>query len=206
MCVTSKILEESWDLVSKQCAPTSRLKPQIRCRPKQEKELERKERFGKVYSIGKGTPAVFCTKMASDTLLPQIHTLAARYPRTKFILIVGDKCIPNLPEERIPMIILYQKGEVINQVVGWGRGRERRREELEALLLVSGALHPPERREPDERHNHEDEDSDDDNDEEDKTRARATTTTNGRTQKNIRGQGKNKKRDDDSDSEFEFDL
>ncbi|KAK7049454.1 Proteolipid protein 2 [Paramarasmius palmivorus] len=200
-------------------------------RLKQEKELQKKGRFGRVYPIGrddwtrevtegscvdepgdggegKGTPVVCVLYKdgipASDTLLPQIHTLAARYPRTKFISIVGDKCIPNLPEERIPMIIVYQKGEVINQVVGWGRGRERRREELEALLLVSGALHPPERRDPDERRKDEDEDSDDD-DEEDKTRARATAT-NGRTQKNIRGQGKNKTKDDDSDSEFEFDL
>lgn len=52
--------------------------------------------------------------------------LAQKYPDTKFVSIVGDKCIPNLPDTRIPMIIIYRNGDVINQIVAWGADRERR--------------------------------------------------------------------------------
>lgn len=63
---------------------------------------------------------------ASDRTFVQIRTLAARYPRTKFVSIIGDKCIPNLPDARVPMLIMYKKGEIKNQVVAWGADRERR--------------------------------------------------------------------------------
>ncbi|KAJ8093609.1 Proteolipid protein 2 [Marasmius tenuissimus] len=195
-----------------------------------EKGMQRKTRFGRVYPIGRddytrevteaskvdeegdeneqGT-AVICFLYKdgiprSDRAFEHVRTLAARYPRTKFVSIVGDKCIPNLPDSRIPMFIIYKKGEILNQVVAWGADRERRPEELEALLLVGGALHPPERRRDGERKKLDDSDEEDSEGDDPSSRMRsAATSTNGKTQKNIRGKaGKG----GDSDSDFEFDL
>ena len=73
--------------------------------------------------------------ISPDTRLPrsertfeQVRTLAQRHPKTKFVSIVGDKCIPDLPESRQPMLIIYRDGEVQNQIVAWGGDRERRLE------------------------------------------------------------------------------
>ncbi|KAJ3762620.1 thioredoxin-like protein [Lentinula raphanica] len=192
-----------------------------------EKALDKKSRFGRVYPIGRddytrevteaskideegdekeqGTAVVcFLYKDGiprSDRAFEHVRNLAARYPRTKFVSIVGDKCIPNLPDSRVPMFIVYKKGDIRNQVVAWGADRDRRIEELEALLLVTGALHPPERRAPEDRR---EEGSSDEEDEEDLDRSSrmrsAATSVNGRTKKNVRGKEK------DSDSDFDFDL
>lgn len=64
----------------------------------------------------------------SEQTLGHIRILAQRHPRTKFVSIVGDKCIPNLPDSRQPMLIIYREGEVRNQIVAWGGDRERRLE------------------------------------------------------------------------------
>lgn len=70
--------------------------------------------------------------------------------------------------------------------------------ELEALLIVTGALHPPERRAPEDRQK---ESSSDEEDLDSSSHVRSTaTSTNGRKKKNVRG------KDNDSDSEFDFDL
>ena len=68
--------------------------------------------------------------------------LAQKYPRTKFVSIVGDKCIPNLPDSRIPMFIIYKKGDIRNQVIAWGADRERRVEGK--LRLLNHCGHPDE--------------------------------------------------------------
>ncbi|KAJ4463329.1 thioredoxin-like protein [Lentinula edodes] len=187
-----------------------------------EKTLDKRSRFGRVYPIGRddytrevteaskideegdekeeGT-AVICFLYKdgiprSDRAFQHVKTLAARYPRSKFVSIVGDKCIPNLPDSRIPMFIVYKKGDIRNQVVAWGADRERRIEE--ALLIVTGALHPPERRAPEDRQK---ESSSDEEDLDSSSHVRSTaTSTNGRKKKNVRG------KDNDSDSEFDFDL
>lgn len=62
----------------------------------------------------------------SERAFEHIRILAQKYPHTKFVSIVGDKCIPNLPDARLPMLIIYRKGEVLNQIVAWGGDRERR--------------------------------------------------------------------------------
>ena len=62
----------------------------------------------------------------SDRTFQHVKTLAGKYPRTKFVSIVGDKCIPNLPDSRIPMFVVYRKGDIRNQVIAWGADRERR--------------------------------------------------------------------------------
>ncbi|KIY48312.1 thioredoxin-like protein [Fistulina hepatica ATCC 64428] len=74
---------------------------------------------------------------ASDRTFQQIHILAARHPRTKFVSIVGDKCIPNLPDARIPMIIVYRKGDIKQQIVGWARDKERR---IEGIFFSSSLV------------------------------------------------------------------
>jgi len=119
------------------------------------------------------------------------------------------------------MLIVYKKGDIRNQVVAWGADRERRIEgasfvplswyfldclsELEALLLVTGALHPPERQRPEDRKK-DDSDDEDEDDYDRSTQMRSTATSvNGRTRKNVRESGV-KKKGNDSDSDFEFDL
>ncbi|KAG8932049.1 hypothetical protein FRC02_001738 [Tulasnella sp. 418] len=77
-----------------------------------------------------GDPA--CVKLAS-----QLRILSKRHPRTKFVSIVGNKCIPDYPDRLQPTLIMYRKGEVTAQVVSWGKDRERSFEELEALLIAS---------------------------------------------------------------------
>ncbi|KAI5833846.1 thioredoxin-like protein [Schizophyllum commune Tattone D] len=134
----------------------------------------------------------------SDLAKRHVEILAARHPRTKFVSIVGDKCIPNLPDERIPMFLVYRAGELVNQLVSWGKDRERRIEELEALLIVAGAIIPPKRLP---KGNDSDVDSDSDESERGERRMKsAATSTNTRTQKNIRSTA----RDDDDDSDFDL--
>ncbi|SJL04709.1 related to phosducin homolog, likely to be involved in regulation of pheromone response [Armillaria ostoyae] len=193
-----------------------------------ERNAEKKARFGRVYPIGrddytrevtdaskineeedddeKGTGVIcFLYKDGiprSERTFEHIRALAARYPRTKFVSIVGDKCIPNLPDSRIPMLIIYRKGEIRNQVIAWGSDRERRSEELEAILIMTGAVDVPDVP-PEQRRDDDDSDDDDSEDRRDPSaRMRsAATSTNGRTQKNIRRSG-----DNEDDSDFEFDL
>lgn len=73
----------------------------------------------------------------SERTFEHIRILAQRHPKTKFVSIVGDKCIPALPESRQPMLIIYRDGEVQNQIVAWGGDRERR------LEGESGSGDPP---------------------------------------------------------------
>lgn len=62
----------------------------------------------------------------SDLAFQHVRALAERYPRTKFVSIVGNKCIPDLPDARVPMILAYRKGDIKQQLVAWGADRERR--------------------------------------------------------------------------------
>ncbi|KAI0759519.1 thioredoxin-like protein [Irpex lacteus] len=146
-------------------------------------------------SSGRGTGVVcFLYKDGiprSDRTFDQIRALAQRHPHTKFVSIVGDKCIPNLPDTRIPMIIVYRKGEIVNQLVSWGADRERRIEELEAVLILAGAIKK--------REDDSDEEDEDDDDSSSRMRS-AATSTNAKAPKNIRSSK------DDDDSDFEFDL
>ena len=56
---------------------------------------------------------------------------------------MGDKCIPNLPESRVPMIIVYRKGDIRNQIVAWGADRDRQPEGrtlFSALTTISDII------------------------------------------------------------------
>lgn len=59
----------------------------------------------------------------SEVAFGHIRTLAARHPRTKFVSIVGDKCIPNYPDRLLPTLFIYRKGEIVNQQVAWGASK-----------------------------------------------------------------------------------
>jgi hypothetical protein len=119
------------------------------------------------------------------------------------------------------MIIVYRKGDIRNQIVAWGADRERRLEgeyfiigiifernvyilktELEAILLVTGALDLPDRLGPDVNQGGEDEDNLEDEDDGLSSRIRSSATfTSSFPQRNIR-----EKKGNDSDSDFEFDM
>ncbi|KAF8123753.1 thioredoxin-like protein [Boletus edulis] len=191
----------------------------------EERKEVKRARFGRVYPIGredytreiteaskineegdedeKGTGVIcFLYKDGiprSDRTFNHLRDLAARYPRTKIVSIVGNKCIADLPDSRIPMLIIYRKGEIRNQLVAWGADRERRLEELEAILMLCGVIDPPEHPVQSERIDSSDEEEDDDPS---SRMQSATTRTNAQAAKNIRGPSKK----DDSDSEFEFDM
>ncbi|KAG9318228.1 thioredoxin-like protein [Chiua virens] len=194
-----------------------------------EQKIIKRARFGRVYPIGRddytrevteaskineeddqderGTGVIcFLYKDGiprSDRTFNHVRELAGRYPRTKFVSIVGDKCIADLPDSRIPMLVIYRKGEIRNQLVAWGADRERRLEELEAILMLSGVIDPPEHPfQRGERARDQTGDSDEEDDDPSSRMRSAATRTNARAPKNIRGQPKK----DDSDSEFEFDM
>jgi len=78
----------------------------------------------------------------SVRLREQLKTLAARYPRSKFTAIVGDKCIPNYPDKMLPTLILYRGGIIKEQLVAWGAKVEGSLEELEAVLIQDGIIEP----------------------------------------------------------------
>ena len=157
----------------------------------------------------------------SDRTFEHIRILAERHPHTKFVSIVGDKCIPNLPDTRIPMLIIYRNGEVLNQIVSWGADRERRIEgtlsrsllfrgvstamssaELEAVLILAGAIIPQQQPPTHSRKDDNSEDEEDDlSDDEPSSRMRsAATRTNARSAKNVRSS----KKEEDSDSDFDL--
>ncbi|KAG1743189.1 thioredoxin-like protein [Suillus paluster] len=189
---------------------------------------QKRARFGRVYPIGrddytrevteaskineegdeeeKGTGVIcFLYKDGiprSDRTSEHIQNLASRYPHSKFVSIVGNKCIADLPDSRIPMLIIYRKGEIRNQLIAWGADRERQLEELEALLILFGVLEPPLRGPLGEQRAHDGDDSEQEDDDPYSRMRSAATSTNARAPKNIRGQTKK----DDSDSEFEFDM
>jgi hypothetical protein len=76
-----------------------------------------------------------CRQPRSVRAMDHVGSLATRHPRTKFVSIVGDKCIANLPESRQPMFIVYRRGDIVQQVVAWGADRDRRIEGLAHIFL-----------------------------------------------------------------------
>lgn len=92
------------------------------------------------YGTGAKSDNAYGRLPRSDRAFQHIRTLAQRYTRTKFVSIVGEKCIPNLPDSRCPMIIVYRKGDIRNQIVAWGADRERRIEGTLPLSSVSSCI------------------------------------------------------------------
>ncbi|CDW98092.1 hypothetical protein [Sporisorium scitamineum] len=97
-----------------------------------------------------GTGVVcFLYKDGIDTcrlLAGYLDTLAAKYPATKFVSIVGDQCIPNYPDRNLPTLLIYRNGELHRQIVGLRPeigldGMKTKCEDIELLLTAVGAIH-----------------------------------------------------------------
>ncbi|KAI0279842.1 thioredoxin-like protein [Russula aff. rugulosa BPL654] len=131
----------------------------------------------------------------SDRAHAHVRTLATLHPRTKFVSIVGDKCIPNLPDSRVPMFVVYRKGQIVNQITAWGSAREPKLEELETLLIACGAIIPSEKKPPAGSSDDLDEES-----EEEDSRVGSKSTWVNYSSKNVRNASKK----DDSDSDFDL--
>lgn len=110
----------------------------------EEEEEDRKEQ-----DSGKGTGVVcFLYNDGLETcrlLAGFLDTLAAKYPSTKFVSIVGDKCIPNYPDKNLPTMLIYRNGELHRQIVGLRReigldGMNTKLEDIELLLLAVGVV------------------------------------------------------------------
>ncbi|GAC73848.1 conserved phosducin-like protein [Moesziomyces antarcticus T-34] len=96
-----------------------------------------------------GTGVVcFLYKDGIDTcrlLAGYLDTLAAKYPATKFVSIVGDQCIPNYPDRNLPTLLIYRNGELHRQIVGLRPeigldGMKTKCEDIELLLTAVGAI------------------------------------------------------------------
>jgi len=144
----------------------------------------------------------------STRLRAQLNVIADRYPRTKIVSIVGNKCIENYPDRHLPTLFLYRNGVLRRQFVAYGKDRERPVEELEVLLMATNMVDPRKAQSLSisaERHGDDDEDLKEDDDQDSRSKGgingRGTWTVNQRTTKirtRIVGHGDN----DDSD----FDL
>ena len=75
----------------------------------------------------------------SDRAFDHVRGLARKHPRTKFVSIVGDKCIPNLPDSRVPMFIVYRKGDIVTQITAWGADKDRSSEGRRQLSTIKMA-------------------------------------------------------------------
>lgn len=136
----------------------------------------RKARFGRVYPISrpdytrevteaskddsgssttnelrKGTGVVcFLYNPSMDTcklLGGYLDTLAAKYPSTKFVSIIGNQCIPNYPDHNLPTMLIYRNGELRRQIIGLRPeigldGMKSTLSDIEMLLTAVGAIDP----------------------------------------------------------------
>lgn len=82
------------------------------------------------------------SEAASVRLADQLRIIARRYPRTKIVSIVGNKCIENYPDRHLPTLFLYRNGSLRRQFVAYGKDRERTVEELEVLLIATNMIDP----------------------------------------------------------------
>lgn len=114
-----------------------------------------KEREGGQSEAGEGTSkekgtgvVCFLYKDGMETcrlLAGYLDTLAAKYPASKFVSIVGDKCIPNYPDKNLPTMLIYRNGELHRQIIGLRPeigldGMNTKLEDIELLLLAVGVI------------------------------------------------------------------
>ncbi|KAG8746672.1 hypothetical protein FRC10_003976 [Ceratobasidium sp. 414] len=78
---------------------------------------------------------VACTRLAGH-----LKTLATRYPSTKFVSIIGNKCIENYPDRHLPTLFFYRNGNPVSQVTAWGTDRPRTLPEIESILRALGMI------------------------------------------------------------------
>ncbi|CAE6440131.1 unnamed protein product [Rhizoctonia solani] len=78
--------------------------------------------------------------VACSRLTEHLKTLAARYPSTKFVSIIGNKCIENYPDRHLPTLFFYRNGNPVSQVTAWGTDRPRTLQEIESILRALGMI------------------------------------------------------------------
>ncbi|TIA88300.1 hypothetical protein E3P99_02666 [Wallemia hederae] len=75
-----------------------------------------------------------------------LHALAAEYPHTKFVSIVGSQCIAGYPEHNCPTLLFYRRGTLMKQIVGASdagiglHGKQTTKKDVENLLLALEAV------------------------------------------------------------------
>ncbi|CUA72390.1 Phosducin-like protein 3 [Rhizoctonia solani] len=78
--------------------------------------------------------------VACSRLTGHLRTLAAKYPSTKFVSIIGNKCIENYPDRHLPTLFFYRNGNPVSQVTAWGTDRPRTLQEIESILRALGMI------------------------------------------------------------------
>ena len=63
------------------------------------------------------SPSMETCKLMSTFL----DALAAKYPHSKFVSIVGSQCIPDYPDKNLPTLLIYRNGELRRQIIGLRR-------------------------------------------------------------------------------------
>ncbi|CAO1629344.1 unnamed protein product [Jaminaea pallidilutea] len=102
---------------------------------------------GKVKAKGTGV-VCFLYKDAIEEcrlLSGYLDRLAAKYPGTKFVSIIGDQCIPNYPDKNLPTLLVYRNGELHRQIIGLRPeigldGMKTKCEDIELLLTAIGVI------------------------------------------------------------------
>lgn len=74
-----------------------------------------------------------------------LDRLAAKYPATKFVSIIGDQCIPNYPDKNLPTLLIYRNGNLHRQIIGLRPeigldGVKTKCEDIELLLTAIGVV------------------------------------------------------------------
>ncbi|CEH14681.1 Conserved phosducin-like protein [Ceraceosorus bombacis] len=120
-----------------------------------------------------------------ELLKGYLNTLAERYPATKFVSIVGAKCIPNYPDKNLPTLLIYRNGELHRQMIGLRpeiglSGMDTKLEDIELVLTAVGALDRPPLSSQPAQGREEDTSDSDDSSEENKTKAKSIRNATGR--------------------------
>ncbi|KAK0560465.1 Proteolipid protein 2 [Tilletia horrida] len=110
-----------------------------------------------------------------------LDTIAAKNPETKFVSIVGDKCIPNYPDRNLPTLLIYRNGDLHRQIIGLRPeigldGMNTKLADVELLLTAVGAIDRPDPRKASAFSTGRDNDEDDRDDEERRSGIRHGTT------------------------------
>ncbi|MBN3296007.1 PDCL3 protein, partial [Amia calva] len=81
------------------------------------------------------TPFVF--RILLCRLLNQhFNHLAQKFPKTKFLKIIAESCIPNYPDRHLPTVFVYKKGQIHAHLIGGAQcGGQNVLEEGRVILL-----------------------------------------------------------------------
>ncbi|KAE8219661.1 hypothetical protein CF319_g6684 [Tilletia indica] len=154
----------------------------------------------------KGTSVVcFLYKDGLETcklLAGYLDTIAGKNPATKFVSIVGDKCIPNYPDRNLPTLLIYRNGDLHRQIVGLRPeigldGMNTKLADVELLLTAVGAIERPDPRAAAKT---------DAEDEDDEPRSRTSGIRNGGSGAGTGARSTTVRSQEDEDADLDWDL